>query len=62
MDVQCSDGRGMLLKYVSSYVTKAHDAYNSKALYTIYMTPYQAAFHYLNEIQFLLNLLNLLNF
>jgi hypothetical protein len=27
MDVQSSDGHGMLLKYVSSYATKAHDAY-----------------------------------
>ena len=25
MDVQESDGRGMLLKYVTSYVTKMHD-------------------------------------
>ena len=50
MDVQCSDGHGMLLKYVSSYVTKAHDAYNCEALYTIHTTPYQAAFRYLKEM------------
>ena len=39
---------GMLLKYVCSYVTKAHDAYNSDALYTVHTTPYQAAFCFLN--------------
>ena len=50
MDVQCSDRHGMLLKYVSSYVTKAHDAYNSEALYSVHMTPYQAAFRYLKEM------------
>jgi hypothetical protein len=50
MDVQFSDGHGMLLKYVSSYVTKAHDAYNSGALYTVHTTPYQAAFRYLKEM------------
>ena len=50
MGVQCSDGHGMLLKYVSSYVTKAHDAYNSGALYTIHTTPYQAAFRFLKEM------------
>ena len=27
MDVQSSDGHGLLLKYVSSYVAKGHDAY-----------------------------------
>ena len=50
MGVQCSDGHGMVLKYVSSYVTKAHDAYNSEALYSVHTTPYQAAFRYLKEM------------
>lgn len=50
MDVQCSDGHSMLLKYVSSYVTKAHDTYNSDALYTVHTTPYQAAFRFLKEM------------
>ena len=50
MDVQCSDRHGILLKYVSSYVTKAHDAYNSEALYSVHTTPYQAAFRYLKEM------------
>ena len=31
-------------------VTKAHDAYNSDALYTVHTTPYQAAFRYLKEM------------
>ncbi|KAJ7359022.1 hypothetical protein OS493_019929 [Desmophyllum pertusum] len=34
MDVQTSDGRAMLLKYVTSYVTKWHDAYETDALYS----------------------------
>ena len=50
MGVQCSDGHGMVLKYVSSYVTKAHDAYNSEVLYSVHTTPYQAAFRYLKEM------------
>ena len=40
------DGHGMLLKYVCSYVTKAHNAYNSDFLYAVHTTPYQAAFHF----------------
>ena len=50
MDVQCSDGHGMVLKYLSSYFTNAHDAYNSEALYSKHTTPYQAAFCYLKEM------------
>jgi hypothetical protein len=47
MDVQSSDGHGLLLKYVSSYVTKAHDAYHSHCLYDVHTTPYQAAYRHL---------------
>ena len=32
-DVQLADGRGMLLKYVSSYVTKMHEAATVEGLY-----------------------------
>ena len=32
-DVQVADGRGMLLKYVSSYVTKMHESATSEGLY-----------------------------
>ena len=47
MDVQSSDGHGLLLKYVSSYVTKAHDAYHAECLYSPHTTPYEAAFRHL---------------
>ena len=50
MDVQSSDGHGLLLKYVSSYVTTAHDAYHSHCLYDVYTTPYQAAYRHLKEM------------
>ena len=50
MDVQISDGHGMLLKYVSSYVTKAHDAYKSDCLYTPHTSAFEAAFRHLKEM------------
>ena len=50
MDVQSSDGHGLLLKYVSSYVTKAHDAYHPHCLYDVHTTPYQAAYRHLKEM------------
>lgn len=33
MDVQCTDGHGLLLKYVSSYVSKSHDALDKDKFY-----------------------------
>lgn len=33
MDVQSSDSKGMILKYVASYVSKWHDAYSNDALF-----------------------------
>ena len=33
-DVQVANGKAMLLKYVSSYVTKMHDAANNEGLYS----------------------------
>lgn len=50
MDVQSSDGHGMLLKYVSSCVTKAHDAYKSDCLYTPHTSAFEAAFRHLKEM------------
>lgn len=49
MDVQSSNGHGMVLKYVSSYVSKCHDGFKSDCLYTAHTTPYQAAFRHLKE-------------
>ena len=50
MDVQSSDGHGLVLKYVSSYVSKTHDSFHSDCLYTVHTTPYQAAFRHLKEM------------
>ena len=44
MDVQSSDGKGMILKYVTSYVSKWHDAYSNDALFSLLVGPYQAAY------------------
>ena len=43
MDVQTSDGDGMLLRYVTSYVCKWHDSFQSDSLYSIHVGPYQVA-------------------
>ena len=39
-DVQLADGKAMLLKYVSSYVTKMHDSATSEGLYCKNVTGY----------------------
>ena len=46
MDVQTTDGRGMILKYVASYVCKAQESYHSDALYCRDLAPSTAAFRY----------------
>ena len=43
MDVQSADGRGMLLKYAATYVSKWHDAFESKALFLARVGPTRAA-------------------
>lgn len=50
MDVQSSDGHDLLLKYVSSYITKAHGAYHSESLYTAHVAPYEAAYRHLKQL------------
>ena len=47
MDFQTSDGHGMILRYVSSYVSKWHDAVPLDALYCFNLSGRQAAFRYL---------------
>jgi hypothetical protein len=44
MDVQTSDGHGMLLRYVTSYVSKWQDSFETGSLYSIHVGPYQAAY------------------
>ena len=47
MDVQTSDGHGMLLKYVASYVAKWQDSLPVDSLYCFDLSGRQAAFRYL---------------
>ena len=49
MDVQSSDGKAMLLKYVTSYVTKCHDAVKTQQLYSVDLGAYQAATSFLQN-------------
>ena len=48
--MQSSHGHGLLLKYVSSYVAKGHDAYHSESLYSPHATPYEAAYRHLKDM------------
>ena len=50
-DVQLADGKAMLLKYVSSYVTKMHDSATSEGLYCKDVTGYQAAHSFLRTVR-----------
>ena len=63
MDVQCSDGNGMLLKYVASYVSKFSDGINTEALFNHDFPAITAALRYLhtykvNEPELILSLSN----
>ena len=51
MDVQTTDGRSMLLRYVSSYVSKWHDAVDVDSLYSQHVSAHQAAFRYLCNLK-----------
>ena len=50
-DVQLADGKAMLLKYVSSYVTKMHESATSEGLYCKDVTGYQAAHSFLRAVR-----------
>ena len=50
MDVQSSDGKGMLLKYVTSYVSKCHDAVKTQQLYSRDLGAYQVATSFLKNM------------
>ena len=47
MDVQTSDSHGMLLHYLTSYVSKWQDSFQSDSLYSAHVGPYQAAYKHL---------------
>ena len=49
--VQQADGKGMLLKYVSSYVTKMHESATSEGLHCSDVTGYQAANSFLRTVR-----------
>ena len=50
MDVKTTNGCGMILKYVASYVSKAHESYHSDALYCRELRPSTAAFRYAQSL------------
>ena len=50
MDVQSSDGKAMLLKYVTSYVAKCHDEVKTQQLYSMDLGAYQAATSFLKNM------------
>ena len=47
MIVQTSDSHGMLLRYVTSYVSKWQDSFYSDSLYSVHVGPYQEAYKHL---------------
>lgn len=51
VNLQSSDGKGMLLKYVSSYVYKCHDAGTSQQLYSPDLGAFQAASSFRKTMQ-----------
>ena len=48
--MQLADGKALLLKYVSSYVTKMHESATSEGLYCRDVTGYQAAHSFLRTV------------
>lgn len=50
MDLQASDGKAMMLKYVTSYVAKCHDAVKTQQLYSVDLSAYQAATSFLKNM------------
>lgn len=51
INIQSSDSRGMVLRYVSSYLSKTHDVPTTEALYSAHLTGYQAAASFLHTVQ-----------
>ena len=51
MDVQTSDGRAMILRYVTSYVSKWQDAYDNDAMYSVHVGSYQAAYRHVRSMK-----------
>ena len=51
MDVQSANAKGMLLKYVASYITKWHGAFDDDALFSVHVRPYEAAYRHLRGLR-----------
>lgn len=51
MDVQFSDQSGMLMRYVSSYVSKFKDSQSTDALYSTHLIAAQAAYRHLRDMK-----------
>lgn len=49
-EIQLADGKALLLKYVSSYVTKMHESATAEGLYCNDITGYQAAHSFLRTV------------
>ena len=51
MDVQSADGKGMLLKYAASYVSKWHDAFDNDSMFSVHVGPYEGAYRHLKGLR-----------
>lgn len=49
MDFQLTDGRAMILNYVSSYVSKWQDSFDSEGLYSVHVSAFQAAYRHVKD-------------
>ena len=51
MDFQLTDRKRMMLCYITSYVSKWHDAYENDALYSAHVTPFQAVYRHVKDLK-----------
>ena len=51
MDVQTSDGYGMLLCYIASPIFRWHGSFQEDALYSVRIGPYQAAYRHIFSLK-----------
>ena len=51
MDVQTADKKGMLMRYVTDYVSKFKDSQTRSSLYSTHVTPAMAAYKHLSDMK-----------
>lgn len=51
MDVQFSDQSGMLMRYVTSYVSKFKDSQTTESMYSTHLVPAMAAYRHLRDMK-----------